>query len=387
MYIRPGGELASRPLHLYWIADCSASMNLDGKIQVLNNAVQEAVPHMRLSADENPNASVFLRALRFSSGARWVEPAPVPLERYAWTTLAADDLPRTAAFSAEFRNRLDREGAKSGDIQISLIWHNMNDLDLHVFCPDNSEIYFADRTCECGGELDVDMNVSPTSNEPVENIYWPPGGAPAGHYKVYVDHYRNHNRPGCKDPTSYKVAVSVGGVLREFSGAISNSDKMQLVHEFDFDPSNVQPGNGGNTDMGAAFHLLAAALKVPPMPERALPPVLVLLSDGQPTDDFDSGLTALMRRPWAKKAVRLAISIGHDADLDILQRFIGHNEMAPLQANNPEALTTYIHWVSTVVLKSVSAPATRVVSEVASLTNVQIPAPPKADTITASDVW
>ena len=34
---RPGGELSSRPLHFMWICDCSGSMNMDGKIQALNN--------------------------------------------------------------------------------------------------------------------------------------------------------------------------------------------------------------------------------------------------------------------------------------------------------------------------------------------------------------
>ena len=38
---RPGGELASRPLHFFWICDCSGSMQTDGKIQSLNNAIRE----------------------------------------------------------------------------------------------------------------------------------------------------------------------------------------------------------------------------------------------------------------------------------------------------------------------------------------------------------
>ena len=50
----------------------------------------------------------------------------------------------------------------------------------------------------------------------------------------------------------------------------------------------------GATDMGKAFLMLADQLKMPPMPERALQPVLVLISDGQPTDDYGSGLKALM---------------------------------------------------------------------------------------------
>ena len=35
------------------------------------------------------------------------------------------------------------------------------------------------------------------------------------------------------------------------------------------------------TELGKAFDLLAAQLSIPPMPERALPQVIVLLSDGQ----------------------------------------------------------------------------------------------------------
>ena len=70
----------------------------------------------------------------------------------------------------------------------------------------------------------------------------------------------------------------------------------------------------GVTDIGKAFDMLAAQLTIPPMTDRALPPVLVLLSDGQPTDDYKKSLDKLLHLPWGKKAVRIAISIGQDAD-------------------------------------------------------------------------
>ena len=54
MTMRPGGELATRPLHFIWIADCSGSMAVDGKIQSLNTAIKEAIPNMQDVADENP---------------------------------------------------------------------------------------------------------------------------------------------------------------------------------------------------------------------------------------------------------------------------------------------------------------------------------------------
>jgi uncharacterized protein YegL len=254
MMRRPGGELATRPLHFIWLADCSGSMGSDGKIQALNTAIREAVPHMQRVADENPNAHVLVRAVKFASGAQWHISQETPVAGFKWADLKA----------------------------------------------------------------------------------------------------------------------------------------------------------GGHTDMGKALALVAEQLKMPPMSERALPPVLVLVSDGQPTDNFDGGLKALMEQPWGKKAVRIAIAIGEDADHDVLQQFIGHPEIKPLQANNPESLVGYVKWVSTAVLQSASSPASQMAatftppsqsstpgaatSSVAAVAapvaaaNVPVPAPP-AGPISAADVW
>ena len=113
----------------------------------------------------------------------------------------------------------------------------------------------------------------------------------------------------------------------------------------------------GVTDMGRAFGLLAAQLAIPPMSDRALPPVLVLLSDGQPTDDYKPELDKLLKLPWGRKAVRIAIAIGHDVDTDVLHEFTGNKELV-LHANNPTALVKMIKWASTAA-SMVSAPASR----------------------------
>ena len=231
---RPGGEMATRPLHFIWIAGCSGSMGIDGKIQALNNAIREAIPHMQEVADENPNAQVLVRALRFSTGAQWHITQPTPINDFKWENLEAD----------------------------------------------------------------------------------------------------------------------------------------------------------GVTDLGRALHMVAEQLRIPPMTDRALPPVLVLISDGQPTDDFNAGLKALLKEPWGKKAVRVAIAIGEDADHEILQKFIGNPEFQPLQANNPEALKNKIKWTSTVVLKAASAPTSQTEE---SQTSGNVPIPQAHDTgsevISAGDIW
>lgn len=119
---------------------------------------------------------------------------------------------------------------------------------------------------------------------------------------------------------------------------------------------------GGVTELGRAFDLLCGQLSIPPMSDRALPPVIVLLSDGQPTDSYRQQLDTLLNMPWGRKSVRIAIAIGKDADRTVLEEFTGNSETV-LDANNPQALVALIKWASTVA-KQVSTPASRrVVSE------------------------
>lgn len=234
---RPGGVLANRPLHFFWLVDCSGSMYGD-KIGVVNHAIQSTIPEMVDAAQNNANAQLLVRTLKFSTGASWVTPNPVKIEDFAW-----DDL--------------DAEGA---------------------------------------------------------------------------------------------------------------------------------------TSIGKAFELLAGQLTIPPMSDRALPPVIVLLSDGQPTDDYKEPLSKLLNLPWGRKAVRIAISIGMDANDDVLQEFTGNRELV-LQANNPEALVKMIKWASTTV-SMVSAPASRTFDALGGSVDGTI-APlvldidniPDPSTIGADDVW
>lgn len=122
----------------------------------------------------------------------------------------------------------------------------------------------------------------------------------------------------------------------------------------------------GLTELGKAFDLLAAQLSIPPMPERALPPVIVLLSDGQPTDDYKKSIEKLKKLPWFRKAVKIAISIGQDADDEVLIEFTGNKELV-LQANNATALAKMIKWASTTA-SMVSAPSSKPMNSVAAST-------------------
>lgn len=228
---RPGKPLSVREVHFFWILDCSESMSYDGKIQSLNDAISNAIPHMKDIAADNPHAKLIVKAIKFSHGA-----------------------------------------------------------NIHI--PDT----------------------------PIEDFEW----------------------------------------------------------------KNLS--TSGLTDMGKALSLVADNLKIPPMPSKGYPPVLVLISDGMPTDDFNAGYKKLMEENWAKKAVRIAISIGKDADHDVLQKFIGHSEMKPLEAKNSEQLAGYIKWASTLV-SNVTSPPTVQTNE-KKPTAVVVPAPPaKEEFEDNSEVW
>ncbi|MFD9479297.1 MULTISPECIES: VWA domain-containing protein [Streptomyces] len=139
----------------------------------------------------------------------------------------------------------------------------------------------------------------------------------------------------------------------------------------------------GMTNLGEALQLAARELDTPPMPQRALKPVLALVSDGVPTDDWKAGLRAVDATPWGRKAVRVAIAIGADADRNVLQEFLGNPELQPLDANSPKQLAAAIRWASTAAVKAASQP----VAGFGDATTVKQPpyAPPVLDD--DDDVW
>src|SRR3954471_14342689 len=82
-----GGDIAARPLHFIWLLDVSGSMAADGKMQALNVAVREAVPHLAQAAQSNPGAQLLGRAVAFGPSVRWVIPQPTPIESFRWVDL------------------------------------------------------------------------------------------------------------------------------------------------------------------------------------------------------------------------------------------------------------------------------------------------------------
>jgi len=104
----------------------------------------------------------------------------------------------------------------------------------------------------------------------------------------------------------------------------------------------------GVTDMGAAFLELANKLSRNSFlkaPSASLAPVIILLSDGMPTDDWEGGLNALKANNWFKNAVKAALAIGSETEVDVLNEFTGNPDTV-ISVNNPGVLRTMIKKVS-----------------------------------------
>ncbi|GAB4480147.1 MAG: hypothetical protein OHK0031_01070 [Anaerolineales bacterium] len=123
------------------------------------------------------------------------------------------------------------ESLGTGDVQLTLTWNSVNDLDLWVTDPQGTLIYYNNRSSSSGGELDVDANpgCQNLTAQPVENIYWPSGKAPSGEYVVSVNYFQQ-----CQSlaETAFTLRVLVDGQVQTFSGSLSVVGDTREMYRF-----------------------------------------------------------------------------------------------------------------------------------------------------------
>jgi len=105
---------------------------------------------------------------------------------------------------------------------------------------------------------------------------------------------------------------------------------------------------GGITDFGEACKMLNQKLSRNEFMQDAVgsfAPVIILLSDGEPTDNYKKDLDTLKSNNWFKAGIKIAIAIGDDANQDVLKEFTGNIECV-ITAHNPDVLKKMIRFVS-----------------------------------------
>jgi subtilisin family serine protease len=130
----------------------------------------------------------------------------------------------------------------TGDVQILLSWNNYNDLDLCCIDPQGATVWFENPRTPSGGQLEFDMNVEyPDSKTPVENIYWQPGSAPQGTYRVYLMYSRRYESD--IDETPYHIKVKYGEKTEDYSGVIKKVDSPTHICTFTLGTATNNPVN------------------------------------------------------------------------------------------------------------------------------------------------
>ncbi|GHU03874.1 hypothetical protein FACS1894147_08370 [Spirochaetia bacterium] len=245
------------PMNLALVVDCSDPMNEQDKIAWVKESAAILINKIRpvdylalVSFNETALASFpstrmdspekrrrFLEAVNNLSpqGSADMEKGLAAGYEQLLTNFREGSVNRVLFFSngTEFSSRLNRAGAQSGDVRVSLLWNNRNDLDLHLITPRGEEIYYARRRDSTGGMLDVDMNVNGETTKPVENIFWGPGQAPQGQYKVKVVHYGYNEKD--KKPSSFQVEVKNGNAYSHFEGTVSGEGKAATANVVTFE--------------------------------------------------------------------------------------------------------------------------------------------------------
>jgi uncharacterized protein YegL len=106
----------------------------------------------------------------------------------------------------------------------------------------------------------------------------------------------------------------------------------------------------GLTSLGAAYQELQKKLSQTSgfMQEAnaSCAPVMILFSDGVPTDDAKHDLDHLKENNWYKAAIKIAVAIGDDTNKDVLKEFANNNGEAVLTVHNINDLKKMIYLVS-----------------------------------------
>ena len=140
----------------------------------------------------------------------------------------------------------------------------------------------------------------------------------------------------------------------------------------------------GITSLGAAYAELNEKLSrshgFMAEPTGSRVPAIILMTDGQPTDEWKHPLAKLKNNPWFKAGVKVAIAIGDEStNVSVLEEFTGDKE-AVITVHNVDQLKK--------IIKTVSVSASLVASQSASVgvSSTGGSAPADAQSLVVADV-
>ncbi|RDV36431.1 VWA domain-containing protein [Bradymonadaceae bacterium TMQ3] len=144
-----------------------------------------------------------------------------------------------------------------------------------------------------------------------------------------------------RDESDLRAEIHVSVIT--FGGEASVHVPLGASHKVEWNNLSAS----GGTPMGGAFNLVRTMVEDrDTIPGRAYRPTIVLVSDGQPTDDWKQQLQALLGSERGGKAFRMALAIGADADHSVLKDFLADPEARVYQADEARQIRKFFQIVT-----------------------------------------
>lgn len=162
-----------------------------------------------------------------------------------------------------------------------------------------------------------------------------------------------------------KVNSAIENVMNKLTEISDNNEDAEIniaILEFStgahwVTPTPVSPNGyvhtelkaGGVTDLGAACKALDEKLHRDngflDTSSGAYPPVILLMSDGEPNDNWEKPLSHLKKNGWFERAIKIAFAIADESSYDVLAEFVGTRE-AIIQVDDMQMLEKFIERAS-----------------------------------------
>ena len=108
----------------------------------------------------------------------------------------------------------------------------------------------------------------------------------------------------------------------------------------------------GVTDLGDACEELCQKLSRNSFlraPSLSYAPVIFLMTDGYPTDNYKKGFEMLKKNRWFQYGLKIALAIGSNVDLDVLREFTDDEELVDVYKRQ-----IIFRWCFTIMLRIIS---------------------------------
>ena len=164
-------------------------------------------------------------------------PAPVPPVDFSRVPNVPADGPDATPNvppigSNEVDRRLETNNIPIGEeVNISLAWDTLDDLDLYVTDPSGETIFHKHRRSSTGGQLDIDAHENCSQNvpAPIENISW--NSLPlAGVYTIKVRHYSTCGNSNT--PVPFTLIIKLKDALEKRITGTVDADHQQYEYQF-----------------------------------------------------------------------------------------------------------------------------------------------------------